>query len=213
MYKELFHSIRDSSIDIIFDVGANKGDVTLGLSNEYPDSNIFVFEPSPQTFKKLTSNLSNVPNVTLINTAIGKKEGFARMTQGADLMNKIVSDETEDTVIVPITTIDALVSSYNLDKIDFLKIDTEGFELEVLLGAGHSLSKLSINVIEVEVGLNPENQHHVPFEKIKWHLENYGYRLYRIFEPVHEWPAGSPHLRRCNAIFISSLVISLNTRQ
>ena len=89
-----------------------------------------------------------------------------------------------------------------ISHIDFLKIDVEGFELEVLLGAKEMLLRQGITFIEVEAGLAPTNNDHQPLNVLKEFLEAHGYFLILINEQVHEWIENKKYLRRCNAVFI-----------
>ena len=65
------------------------------------------------------------------------------------------------------------------------------------------LRRGAIDLIEVEAGMNPDNELHVPFEQLKAFIEQHRYLLFGIYEQRHDWPTGRPILRRCNAVFIS----------
>lgn len=58
--------------------------------------------------------------------------------------------------------------------------------------------------------MSPSNARHVPMESLKPYLESFGYALFGLYEQVHEWPRGEPHLRRTNLIFISQQLIENN---
>jgi len=73
----------------------------------------------------------------------------------------------------------------------------------VLRGAERLLREGSIDLLEAEAGMHPENDRHVPFREITQHLEDRGYRLFGIYDQTHEWTTGAPHLRRTNPVFIS----------
>ena len=90
-----------------------------------------------------------------------------------------------------------------IKHIDYLKIDTEGYDLEVIKGASDLLSRNAISFIEVEVSMNPNNTFHVSLEEVKKHLGQNNYFLFGLYEQVLEWKIKAPVLRRCNALFIS----------
>jgi len=84
--------------------------------------------------------------------------------------------------------------------------------MEVLKGAVNMLTWQKIDLVQVEAGMNPRNRRHVPFESLKAFLESYEYFIFGIYEQVHEWPTGEPHLRRTDTIFISQRLIEMNRK-
>ena len=122
-------------------------------------------------------------------------------------MNRDVTTESVD-----IVTLDEFCHSKRIDQVNYLKIDTEGGDLEVLKGAVNMLTEQRIDLVEVETGMNPRNSRHVPFEAIKKFLESHGYFIFGIYEQVSEFPTGEPHLRRTNPLFISHRTIEMNRK-
>lgn len=92
------------------------------------------------------------------------------------LRGSIVSGNIAETVTV--TTLDQFCIDAHISRIDFLKIDTEGFEFEVLLGAAETLSARKISAIQFEFGeFYPQTNHHfLDF----WDLLSSNYVVYRI---------------------------------
>src|SRR3990170_1501252 len=123
------------------------------------------------------------------------------------LMNNDVTTESVD-----IVTLDEFCHTKRIDQINYLKIDTEGGDLEVLKGAVNMLTEQRIDLVEVEAGMNPSNNRHVPFEALKEFLESHRYFLFGIYEQVNEWPTREPHLRRTNPLFISHRMIEMNRK-
>jgi hypothetical protein len=111
---------------------------------------------------------------------------------------------------VDLETLDDLCASQKVTHIDYLKIDTEGGDFNVLSGATAMLAKQQIDTVEVEAGMNVGNKRHVPFEKLKAFFEDRNYFLFGIYEQVNEWPAKQPQLRRTNPVFISEKLIKAN---
>lgn len=127
-------------------------------------------------------------------------------------MNSLVNQELEnpDRVIsenIIIIPLDTFCYFNTINKIDYLEIDTEGFDLEVLKGSVKMLENHLVVFIEVEVNMNPDNQYHVNFEKIKNFLEKYDYRVYGIYDQTHEWIKNEPVLKRVNPVFVSKSAI------
>ena len=91
-----------------------------------------------------------------------------------------------------------------MDRIGLLKVDSEGHDLQVLIGFRKMLAATRIDLVEAEVGMNPENKRHVSFEAVKAYLERFGYRLFLIYEQTYDVPfSGRAVLRRCNVVFVS----------
>lgn len=144
--------INDDSI--IIDIGAHAGQFTKLFSKIVPKGRVYAFEPGTYAYSILSKviTLHRLKNVTHINKGLGgsiKQErlimpvkksgslGFGLSHLGdknADLKNTI--KETID-----IITLDAFANSENLEKINFIKADIEGWEMKMLLGAKSSIQK------------------------------------------------------------------------
>jgi len=82
---------------------------------------------------------------------------------------------------VKVNTLDRVMEENGIDFIHFLKIDTEGYEMEVLKGAQEALGSKRIGIIQVEAGLDPAISPHTSFEQIRKHLAPLGYYPHGIF--------------------------------
>ncbi|MHC1733566.1 MAG: FkbM family methyltransferase [Bacteroidales bacterium] len=147
---------------VVFDVGANIGSYTKNLIDAGVDAKlIYAFEPNPVTFNMLSKNLSTVAYVFPIQAALSDQKGekllFDRAdgegTSHASLSRRIFTEihmieKTER--LVPVDTIDNFSRYNNVDVIDFLKIDVEGYEINVLKGANGLLKNKKIRCIQFE---------------------------------------------------------------
>lgn len=139
------------SIDgTIIDVGANIGQTSLWIAQFFEQKNItiFSFEPYPSTFKKLEENirLNKYRNIQIFNVALGNNEGELEMVEDCDTnsggfraYNPDFHQEVKKTTVVKIKKLDQYLNELN--DVVFVKIDVEGFEMEVLKGAKGLLSK------------------------------------------------------------------------
>jgi hypothetical protein len=107
-----------------------------------------------------------------------------------------------DNELTKITTITEFCKEHSIEKINYLKIDTEGHDLEVISGAENLLKEKKIDIIEVEAGMNPMNDWHVSYQSIQEKLALYEYYPFGFYEQVHEWPTNQKILRRANVAFI-----------
>jgi FkbM family methyltransferase len=150
---------------VFFDVGANTGEYTLRLASLFPSSHIFSFEPNPRSNELMISKTTTLPHVRVIKKGVGEKERVASIMTDAsqpesqlasmvpglmtDLhkMSSVVSFEVE------VVTLDEYCRNNDIGKINFLKIDTEGYECNVLKGAASLIHSRAIDVIQIEVNI------------------------------------------------------------
>lgn len=133
---DFFKSLRN--IKIVFDVGARDDDEYTRLK---PGIDLHAFEPNPQFFRQLQQKIGTRPHTYLNNYGLGDVEGEfgydpllqaleGGMAQVArNLMQKF-----------QVKTLDWYIEKNNIKRIDFLKIDTEGYDYKVLLGATKALT-------------------------------------------------------------------------
>lgn len=146
--------------DVVFDVGANIGLVSVMLSKIVGENGIVhSFEPHPDTFQELlkTLALNSCTNVRVNAVALSSINGAADLHYVNN--NKLsslgsIADKTygeNKSMKVPTITIDSYCDSHNVSRIDFLKIDVEGFEYQVLSGATRMLSNKTVGCIQFEM--------------------------------------------------------------
>ncbi|WP_205446848.1 FkbM family methyltransferase [Candidatus Frankia alpina] len=124
--------------DCCYDVGANIGIYTLWAAGAVgPDGEVHAFEPVPQTRATLTSLVeqNGLTQVRLSPTAVGATIGRIglRLHPGASGLTHQVSDGATPDLTVPVVTLDSHAARHRPPTL--IKIDVEGFELEVLRGA------------------------------------------------------------------------------
>jgi FkbM family methyltransferase len=207
--------LPDWAPSVFFDVGANVGQSAAAYARRFPDAVIHSFEPSPKAFLDLSVSVLGFPNVAPHRLALGREAGKLRLARsprsGTRRLAPLGEDITERAVIVDVTTGADVMQSLDVDRIDFLKIDTEGHDLEVLHGFLPVIDR--IDFIEVEAGMNPYNTLHVPFRQLEDLLRGNGFHLAHIFEQKMEWHKGGQLvLRRCNPLFVSGRLLDLPTR-
>jgi FkbM family methyltransferase len=171
-FDELIPKLIDSKKPVIFDVGANKGQSIFRFKNIFKDSKIHAFEPIPKLYKHIKDN-NKFNDVFLVNKALGKNEivselylnnlgnygamsSFKKLRKNSayveqyKIFNKNWNEINDNSVSVKTTTLDKYVKSKKIKSIDYLKIDVQGWESEVLKGAYDSLKKGIIKNIELE---------------------------------------------------------------
>ena len=178
------------------------------------------FEPVEASFFELREKLKNHRQVHCHHLALGASDSTGNMVhRGSSDMFFLAKTEKESSQYKPdelekveIQTLDHFCRDHGINKISYLKIDTEGNDLEVLKGAENMLQEQRIDLVEVEAGMHPGNTRHVPFEVLKKHLEQRQYFVFALYEQMYEWSENAPHLRRTNPVFISRRAIEANKK-
>jgi FkbM family methyltransferase len=138
---------EDKSIRVIFDAGANCGFFALKKAVELPALRVFCFEPHPKTFQRLEQNITVnelEQQITAVHAAVGASSGECAINISEESSMSIVSSSSVQflaapkPVTVPMVSLDAFAEAHSVWP-DFLKIDVEGFEVEVLKGATRCL--------------------------------------------------------------------------
>ncbi len=165
LQRQIFHQFANSSQKLVlFDVGANIGDWThyaLERAAEHGMSgrlNIHAFEPVPSTFRALEDRINDHPlcdSVRLVTSALSSQEGSAEMfivreNAGTNSLHLDPNRNDLQQIQVETTTIDAYCQQEGIPVIHFLKCDTEGHDMEVILGAQALIEKQNIMVFQFE---------------------------------------------------------------
>ena len=198
--------------DVIVDVGANVGQTTAYFVERFPKALIHCLEPVSTNFDKLCRNAAAWKNVKCHQIALGASKSTVTLEIDPDASPRMISLAYAGKPLkagntrqekVQVQTLTAFCSDIDIDHIGYLKIDTEGYDLEVLRGGQQLLAAKAVDLIEIEAGMNPLNSYHVDMVEIKQYLEKENYFLFGIYEQVHEWQVNKPIMRRANLLFIS----------
>ena len=153
--------LKKTGKQIVIDVGANVGNYAEEVLNYNPDIDLYAFEPHPKTFLTLQEKAKKhgfkTINKGCANT-IGKLKFYDYAnndgSEHATLLEGVFSDlyNNNETIVheVDVTTLDAFIIEYNIEHVDLLKIDTEGFEFSVMSGCLESIKNNKIKAIHFE---------------------------------------------------------------
>jgi FkbM family methyltransferase len=198
-------------IECVFDVGANVGQSVLRFNSYWPNAKIFSFEPVEETFRQLVENTRGFSNVQCENIALGASRGtgIIWLQDKGNSWNSLKEEvNRQETSIgqqekVEITTLDEFCLENQVNCIDFLKINVEGYELEVLKGADRMLTSRAIQFIYAETTFHMSDSQHTPITKLTDYLEPLSYRCLGIYDKKLGFDTlGQPtYLRWCDALF------------
>ncbi len=162
--------------DLFIDVGANVGSYSVWAGEL--GAQVVAMEPAPDTFALLQENVAlNGYPIETIQAAAGLHCGTARITIGRDTVNRLDPEGGAETVML---TIDSVIGSRTVAG---MKVDVEGFEIDVLRGGERALSQQRIQLIQLEwnaASLQAVGTDRLPIAAL---LAGYGYHLYR---PGHD---------------------------
>lgn len=130
--------------DVVIDAGAGEGAFTIFASKKIgPKGLVVSMEPDLNYYKKLIKNiyLNKIENVIPLKEGLWCKPGKVNFEISRGGSSKIHS--AKDSLTIKVTTIDGLIKRYKLKRLDFIKMDIEGAEIEALKGAKTSLMDLN----------------------------------------------------------------------
>jgi FkbM family methyltransferase len=163
---------------MIFDVGANVGQTAEICARAFPQATIHAFEPVPETFAIMRRNVAPIAAVTPVNVALSDQVGETLMTEGLGGENTIGTSHRGDAATVPVAldTIDTYMSANGIARLDLLKMDVEGHELQVLAGAQQALAGGAVDYVLSETDFRREGAH-TDLGDLRDVLEPHGFRV------------------------------------
>ena len=195
-----------NTISTIFDVGANVGQSYRTFRRHFPTSYIHCFEPVRSTFDLLQRAVAGDINVRAEQLAFGAAPGekVIRLFENAPGLNSLREDlrskhSEAAREVVKIETIDRYRAEHGIGAIDLLKIDTEGFELDVLVGAQDALSEGAVATVLAEVGFDDRNGRNSGVAAVIQFLASYNYRFFGLYDVTHDLEFG---IAFANALFV-----------
>lgn len=203
--RELF----GKNVSVIFDIGANRGDVVARYVEMFPAAVIYAFEPFPDSFGILEERFKRNNSVHCFKLAIADEEGMKTFYVNRNVdTNSLLkpkhsglsSDkQVENLAIVNVasTTLNKFCTENNIANIDILKMDIQGGELAALKGAAALLQQKRIQNIYSETYFIEQYESQPLFHDISKFLYGYEFSLQDIYSPIY----GKRHLAWADVIF------------
>ena len=186
MANDMFGCIRNLKVlgfkpDVVVDIGAFKGDWTTRVLEIFNSAKFLMVEPQKSKELILTKLLKKNSNVLFAQTLLGDKKKdkvkFFEMESGSSIYEE-QTQVTRDIKYLEMTTLDDLVSEFQLKGKFFLKLDVQGAELDVLSGASNCLNDTEF--ILLEVSLLSYNKDGPLFAEVVSFLNSKGFVLFDI---------------------------------
>jgi FkbM family methyltransferase len=179
---------RIPSIPILFDIGANQGQTIDKIKSIYPHSNLHSFEPSKGSFEILKERFGETKNIVLNNVAVGAEKGSLEFNEYAwshlssMLKRAFTTSKIIDNYLVDIVSLDDYCEINKIYKINLLKTDTEGYELNVLKGASNMMNQNRIQfIVDIYNYLLKKGFNLVRFYDFEYTKEGYASRTDALF--------------------------------
>ena len=200
------------NVNVIFDVGANRGNSSFEYSKIFPNSMIHSFEPFPDSYELFINLHKGNLNVKLnkyalsndigksilnINKSIDTNSFLESIEMGANSDKGCVS---VGRMLVETNTLDNYCSKNNINAIDILKIDVQGSEMEVLRGAVDMLNNGRIKLIYIETYFKQQYLNQPLFHDISKLLYDYNFLLNDVYDPYFS----NNTMIWCDSIFINA---------
>lgn len=214
LFRDLGRIVDLRTIRTVFDIGAHAGESAVTFHRQFSNADIYAFEPVEPTFGKLKRNTAGLGRVRSFCMAVGAAEGEGHInTYGTtQLCSLRYANGSDGRQPVHVTTLSAFAQAHEISRVDFLKIDVEGFELEVLEGARDMLLAAQVDLILIEGGIDEEVQRFTPLWRLCDVLRAHGYEVYGFYDQS-TWDDRA-NLLYLNALFISGpLLAKLRSRR
>jgi FkbM family methyltransferase len=137
------------------DVGAFAGDWTVMCRRYFPAARVLMIEPQPDRAAALQALAARLPDIRFVAALVGPAPAPAVPFFQNETVSSVLpeADSTPATapVRLPMTTLDGVVAETGFGAAEFLKLDVQGYELEVLRGGARALSAAEVVLLEVNV--------------------------------------------------------------
>ena len=201
-HKRIFMHLRDLDIDKIIDVGAHKGEFLENMLKIQKVNSFYAFEPQKNIFKELNKKFARNKKVKLFNCAIDKEISNKKLKINKISMKSSLAEVNENSLYlkfinflaqsksnfegeyeVQTNTVDKIFEGINLQK-SLLKIDVEGFEINVIKGSQMKLEEISFILLENQFGNHFKNNN---FKDITKLLSEKNFKICKkfIFPTLH----------------------------
>lgn len=126
--------------DVVIDIGAYVGMYSIKASQFVgPTGLVIAVEPLPSNLVYLKRNLTGCPNTKVVGVALSNYIGKGKLYSSPSTAVHSMAYEGKDYTRVRVTTLDELVKELELTKVDYIKVDAEGSDLRILVGASRVL--------------------------------------------------------------------------
>ena len=209
--------MENFNIDALLDIGANIGQYAINMRELGYSKKIISFEPLTNAFKDLNTNSLKDDNWLANNYAIGNEDAksvinIAGNSLSSSILNMLPSHIESEQMSkyiaqeeIEVKKLDSVFNSFcKKDEKVMVKIDTQGFEKNVIDGATKSL--MNIKIIQLEMSIVPLYENEMLFIEMINYLDNKGFQLFSLENGFSDPTTGQ--LLQVDGIFVNKLALT-----
>ena len=195
IYHLTYFRSRLHANSVVFDIGAYIGTYALAASQIARKGKVYAFEPNPQSAKRLQRSVQirDIGNIQVVQAALGDHTGelpftLATYPPQSSLSDSPTSESDVQSISVQVENLDNYCQTRGITHADYLKIDVEGAELQVLQGAaGMIRASRPEMIIELHETMAPNFGYTT--QNVVEYLQGLNYTLYQVLPGIRQ-----PHL-------------------
>lgn len=199
--------LTPDNANVIFDVGANIGQTAWGLSRYFPEANKYCFEPQTKAYSELSKNYGRQKNFNLAQIALGDMDGFQELkvfasselnTLGSIAKDNHLKYHTEE---ICVQKLDSFCAQNHIEQIDILKIDVQGWEMQVLAGGKRMIEENRIRIVKAEVEFTSTGSDVTLFTELHAFMDQNGFQLCGFYD-AFRWGPQKMYLGFVDAMYV-----------
>ncbi|MDX2114042.1 MAG: FkbM family methyltransferase [Planctomycetota bacterium] len=217
-YTSLARILPPDGEHVFVDAGSNVGTMAQRMLDRFPRATVHAFEPVAETFEKLRSRFAGSRSVVPVRAALGASDGEVDIrVNGCPGTSSVLASHERAIVYhgdnlrtrrverVRVMSLDGWAHSAGIERVDFLKIDVQGYELEVLKGA-ERLLRSGVVAVYSEAQMTEIYEGAAMFSDIDLFLRGRGFELFQVLEIF----SGGVERRTtcCDALWVRSDVLA-----
>lgn len=189
-HKQLPEWLHHHNVDLVVDIGANDGRYIDEIREAGWQGQIVSFEPQPAVFERLKKRMESNSNWRGYQIGLGSSDASLTMNSyGLDVLSSFLEmkegDQTVELIEVPVRRPDSLLEEvWNKCQRPFVKIDTQGFEMEILRGFGSRINE--VIGWQIELSVTPFYEGQPKMEEVISCMRDNGFSLWRILPGLRD---------------------------